>query len=304
MTRGELSSYIKDEAQNLGFSACGIAKAQAVEATSAQYCSQWVQEGNNGTMQYLERNCEKHYDPTLLVNGCKSIVVVALNYAPTKPIEGISHYALGADYHKVVKDRLFMLLNRINEKQQCQGRAFCDSAPVLERYWAVKAGLGWIGRNHQLIIPQKGSYFFIGELFIDIELEYDTPYTQNHCGNCKKCIESCPTCALKESGFDARRCLSYLTIEYRGELPENIGEKMGKCFYGCDRCQTACPHNRFAEPNNITELQPKAELLQMSAKEWSTLTKEQYDMLFSHSAVERCGYEQLMRNIRECENRK
>ena len=300
MTKSELTQYIKAEALRLGFDVCGIAKAQAVESPTAVFCDRWVKEGYNGTMGYLERNCDKRYDPTLLVEGCRSIIVVALNYTPSQAIEGISHYAQGEDYHKAVKERLLLLLKSINGKVPCNGRPFCDSAPVLERYWAVQAGLGWIGRNHQLIIPQKGSYFFLGELLIDAEPDYDRPFEQNHCGECRRCIESCPTGALDERCFDARKCLSYLTIEHRGELPENIGEKMGNCFYGCDRCQIACPHNRFAKPNSTPELQPKPELLMMTTERWRSLTKEEYDRLFKKSAVERCGYEQLMRNIKEC----
>ena len=299
MDRRELTQYIKAEAERLGFDVCGIAKAEAVDAAATGYCDSWVNDGCHGTMHYLERNCEKRYDPTLLVEGCRSIIVVAMNYFPAQAIEGISHYAQGKDYHKAVKDRLFMLLKSIDAESACHGRAFCDSAPVLERYWAVRAGLGWIGRNHQLIIPGRGSYFFLGELMVDIELEYDTPFGANHCGSCRKCIENCPTAALCEDRFDARHCLSYLTIEHRGDLPDNIGEKMGNCFYGCDRCQTACPHNRFATPNSTPELQPKPELLNMDSTKWQVLTKEEYDSLFAHSAVERCGYEQLMRNIRE-----
>lgn len=304
MTRSELTQYIKAEALRLGFDVCGIAKACAVDSATAAFCDGWIDAGLNGTMGYLERNREKRYNPTELVEGCRSIIVTALNYAPAQPVEGISHYAQGADYHKAVKDRLFLLLKSINEVMPCQGRPFCDSAPVLERYWAVQAGLGWTGRNHQLIIPGKGSYFFIGELMVDIELDYDTPFKSNHCGGCRRCIENCPTGALKENGFDARECLSYLTIEHRGDLPENIGKKMGNCFYGCDRCQTACPHNRFAKPNCTPELQPKDELLQMTPECWRSLTKEEYNRLFKKSAVERCGYEQLMRNIRESENGK
>lgn len=299
MTKSELTQYIKAEALRLGFDVCGIAKAEAVESSTAGFCDLWVKDGYNGTMGYLERNCDKRYDPTLLVEGCRSIIVVALNYTPSQAIEGISHYAQGEDYHKAVKDRLFLLLKSINDKAPCNGRQFCDSAPVLERYWAVQAGLGWIGRNHQLIIPQRGSYFFLGELLIDAELDYDKPFEQNHCGECRRCINNCPTAALDEHCFDARKCLSYLTIEHRGELPENIGEKMGNCFYGCDRCQTSCPHNRFAKPNNTPELQPTPELLQMTTERWHSLTKEEYDSLFRKSAVERCGYEQLMRNIKE-----
>lgn len=298
MTKSELTQYIKAEALRLGFDVCGIAKAETVESSTAGFCDRWVKDGYNGTMGYLERNCDKRYDPTLLVEGCRSIIVVALNYAPSQAIEGISHYAQGEDYHKAVKDRLFLLLKSIKGKTPCSGRPFCDSAPVLERYWAVQAGLGWIGRNHQLIIPKKGSYFFLGELLIDTELDYDKPFEHNHCGECRRCIDNCPTGALDEHCFDARKCLSYLTIEHRGELPENIGEKMGNCFYGCDRCQTSCPHNRFAKPNSTPELQPTDELLQMTAERWRSLTKEEYDRLFRKSAVERCGYEQLMRNIR------
>ena len=300
MTKSELTQYIKAEALRLGFDVCGIAKAEAVESSTAGFCDRWVKDGYNGTMDYLERNCDKRYDPTLLVEGCRSIIVVALNYAPSQAIEGISHYAQGEDYHKAVKDRLFLLLKSIKGKTPCSGRPFCDSAPVLERYWAVQAGLGWIGRNHQLIIPQRGSYFFLGELLIDTELDYDKPFEHNHCGECRRCIDNCPTAALDEHCFDARKCLSYLTIEHRGELPENFGEKIGNCFYGCDRCQTSCPHNRFAKPNSTPELQPTDELLQMTAERWRSLTKEGYDRLFKKSAVERCGYEQLMRNIKEC----
>ena len=300
MDRHRLTQQIKAEAKSLGFDVCGIAKAEAVESSTAGFCDRWVKDGYNGTMDYLERNCDKRYDPTLLVEGCRSIIVVALNYAPSQAIEGISHYAQGEDYHKAVKDRLFLLLKSIKGKTQCSGRPFCDSAPVLERYWAVQAGLGWIGRNHQLIIPQRGSYFFLGELLIDTELDYDKPFEHNHCGECRRCIDNCPTGALDEHCFDARKCLSYLTIEYRGELPENFGEKIGNCFYGCDCCQTSCPHNRFAKPNSTPELQPTDELLQMTAERWRSLTKEEYDRLFKKSAVERCGYEQLMRNIKEC----
>lgn len=297
MTREELTTYIKAEALRLGFDVCGIAKAGVVAHECEAMYNGWVTQGHQATMSYLERNCEKRFNPTLLVEGCKSIICVALNYAPKQPIEGIADYALGKDYHKIIKDKLHLLLQSINNICEVKGRAFCDSAPVQERYWAVVAGIGYIGRNRQLIIPGKGSKFFLGELFVDIELCYDAPYSRNLCGNCRKCIESCPGMALSDEGLDANRCLSYLTIEHRGELPENIGEKMGKCFYGCDRCQAVCPHNRFATPNDTPELQPNEELLKMTDDKWSTLTKELYETLFAGSAVERCGYEQLMRNI-------
>ena len=297
MTKEDLSIFIKSEAKRLGFDICGIAKAEAVAPEVAAMYNHWIEQGKHATMGYLERNSEKRFNPALLVDGCKSIISVAMNYAPKQAIKGIANYAQGKDYHKIVKDRLFLLLQSINNVCPVQGRAFCDSAPVLERHWAVKAGLGWIGRNRQLIIPHKGSYFFLGELFIDAELEYDTPFTADHCGNCQKCIDNCPTGALTANGFDARKCLSYLTIEYRGKLPEDIGKKMGNNFYGCDCCLKACPHNRFSIANTTPEFKPKDELKGMTIEKWRELTKEQYDKLFERSAVERCGYEQLMRNI-------
>lgn len=297
MEKKDLSIFIKSEAKRLGFDICGIAKAEAIPDDVAKTYGRWIEEERHGTMQYLQRNCDKRFNPTLLVEGCKSIVVVAMNYAPEAPIEGIASYAIGNDYHKVIKDRLYTLLDSINSIHPIKGRAFCDSAPVLERYWAVKAGLGWVGTNRQLTIPGKGSHFFLGELLIDAELAYDTPFIGNNCGKCRKCIENCPTGALTDNGFDARKCLSYLTIEYREDLPENIGKKMKKTFYGCDCCLKACPHNRFAVPNDIPEFKPKEELLDMDCEKWKNLTKEQYNILFKESAVERCGYEQLKRNI-------
>ena len=297
MTREELTAHVKTEALRLGFDVCGISKAGAVDNEVTAMYNGWIGQGKNATMQYLERNCEKRFNPTLLVEGCRSIISVAMNYAPAQSIEGIADYAQGKDYHKIVKDRLYLLLQSIDNVQSAQGRAFCDSAPVLERYWAVKSGIGYIGRNRQLIIPGKGSKFFLGELFVDIELCYDTPLERNLCGNCHKCIENCPGKALDENGLDANRCLSYLTIEHRDTLPEDIGKKMGNCFYGCDRCQAVCPHNRFAKPNTTPELQPSEALLRMTKEKWQALTREEYDKLFAGSAVERCKHEQLMRNI-------
>ena len=300
MDKKELTQFIKAEALRLGFTVCGIAQAAPVDARTAEYLEKWVNEGRHGTMGYLERNCDKRSDPTLLFPGCRSIICVALNYFPGSIEEDrlhISRYALGRDYHKAVKDRLFMLLQAINGKEKVGGRPFCDTAPLLERYWATRAGIGWIGKNHQLIVPGAGTHFFLGELLIDAELEYDTPLEGNRCGECSKCIDACPTNALTADGFDARLCLSYLTIEHRGELPENIGEKMGNCFYGCDRCQKWCPHNRFATPTQVTEFTPSAALLAMDESDWKGLTEERYKELFGNSAVERCGYGQLMRNI-------
>lgn len=298
MDKKELTQYIKSEAKRLGFDICGITEAKVVDDNiQKEYC-RWINAANHGAMHYLERNSDKRFDPGLLVEGCRSIIVVAMNYYPQQRITGISDYAIGKDYHKVVKERLFQLLKSINEKTRVKGRAFCDSAPVLERYWAVQAGLGWIGKNRQLIIPGKGSCFFLGELIVDIELDYDRAFESNHCGDCYKCIEACPGRALTDRGFDARKCLSYLTIEYRGELLPETGALLGDCFYGCDRCSAVCPHNRFSTPNITEEFQPREDLLKMGVNDWENLTKEEYDKLFADSAVERCGYEQLMRNIK------
>lgn len=298
MTKEELSLFIKSEAQRLGFDICGIAKAEAVSSAYIETYNRWITEEKHGTMHYLQRNCDKRFNPTELVEDCRSIIVVAMNYTPQEEIEGIASYAIGKDYHKVIKDKLYTLLNSINSIHPAKGRAFCDSAPVLERYWAVNAGIGWIGHNRQLTIPGKGSYFFLGELLIDIELTYDQPFKENHCGKCRRCIDNCPAGALSTDGLDARKCLSYLTIEYRGDLPEEIGAKMKKNFYGCDCCLKACPHNRFATPSTIPEFRPDEELRRMNMEKWANLTREQYNRLFAQSAVERCGYEQLMRNIK------
>ena len=295
----KLSTLIKRRAAELGFSACGIAKAEAVNADVRKYFEEWIASGSHGEMGYMSGNFEKRMDPTLLVEGCRSIIVVAQNYFPATASPQISRYAQGKDYHRVVKDKLFQLLEYINSIVPAKGRAFCDSAPVLERYWAVQAGLGTCGRNRHLIIPGCGTHFFLGELLVDIEAEYDEPLKESLCKGCNACVRNCPAGALSENGLDARRCLSYLTIEYRGELPTATGEKMGECFYGCDRCQSACPHNRATQPHNEPQFVPSEELLAMSVSDWKVLTKEKFDTLFKDSAVQRCGYEQLMRNIKE-----
>ena len=296
-----LSLLIKERAAELGFSACGIVKVEAVDDAVRREYEEWIAQGAHGEMGYMARNLEKRMNPALLVEGCRSMVVVALNYYPRTSSPHISKYAQGKDYHRVVKDKLFRLLEYINVHTPVKGRAFCDSAPVLERYWAVRAGIGTCGRNRQLILPGCGTHFFLGELFIDAEAEYDAPLKENLCNNCNACIRNCPTGALGEKGFDARRCLSYLTIEYRGGLPTTVGKQMGECFYGCDRCQTVCPHNRVAQPHEEPQFAPADELIAMKSNDWKNLTKEKFDILFKDSAVQRCGYEQLMRNIKASE---
>lgn len=293
----QLASLIKQKAKELGFHSCGITAAKSVSEEVRSKFEQWIAAGHNGEMAYMAGNLEKRMNPALLVEGSRSIIVVAQNYYTGTANPHLSVYAQGKDYHKIIKDKLYLLLEYINSLHPTRGRAFCDSAPVLERYLATQAGIGWCGRNRQLIIPGAGTHFFLGELFIDLELEYDSPCTAQHCGNCRACIDACPGKALSEEGIDARRCLSYLTIEYRGELPQEIKDAAGASFYGCDKCQSVCPHNRFATPHSEPLLTPCDELLAMDTEAWKNLTKEKFDTLFNGSAVQRCGYEQLMRNI-------
>ena len=298
-----LSHEIKAEALRLGFSACGIARAEPVDEATAAAFREWLQSGGHATMQYMENYEDKRLDPRLLMPGVKSIISVALNYTPETPVKGFANYAIGKDYHDIVKQKLHQLANSslFTLHSSLNYRAFSDSAPVLERYWAMKAGLGFIGKNHQLIIPGMGSQFFLGELFVDIELEPDAPCRQ-HCGNCHRCIDACPTEALEEEGFRGGLCLSYLTIENRGDIPEEAAQKMGETFYGCDRCQQVCPWNAKAKPTAEPLLQPTSELLSMKDEDWQQLSVEQYRKLFKGSAVKRAKYEGLMRNIKAIRN--
>ena len=319
------SNSIKAEARRLGFFACGIAKAEPVDDDTARAYKSWLQNGGHADMHYLENYLDKRLDPRLLVPGTKNIICVALCYAPARRIPDdqyqIAAYAYGHDYHDVMKQKLrqlaaFIAGNGENKEEKDEHdqtthtthpspitQPFCDTAPVLERYWAVRAGLGWIGRNHQLIIPHAGSMFFLGELFVDIELPADTPMP-NRCGTCRRCIDACPTHALSQSPstrqslFRGELCLSYHTIENRAdELPPNIARHLGTSIYGCDRCQQVCPWNRFALPATEPLLQPSPELLQMTKEQWEHLTVEDYQRLFKGSAVKRAKYSGLTRNI-------
>ena len=305
------SATIKSLAQDMGFFTCGIAKAAPVDEAIAQKYRRWLENGEEASMAYMSNYLEKRLDPRLLVPGVRSIISLALNYAPAQQIpEGehqIAAYALGQDYHDLMKQKMRELAIKITERWQLPSkengeepsiRCFCDTAPVLERYWAQKAGLGWIGRNHQLIIPHAGSMFFLGEIFLPYEADvYDEPMS-NRCGNCHRCIDACPTQAIiPNEDFHAERCLSYQLIENRGELSDEAKNNMGNTIYGCDRCQTACPWNRFATPNTEPALQPKPELLSMSKEKWHNLTVEDYQRLFKGSAVKRVKYDGLKRNI-------
>ena len=299
------SEWIVEEAVKMGFDACGIAQATALEEESA-HVEQWLEDGREGEMGYLTRNKEKRYDPRLLVEGTKSIVTVLYNYYPQQQIgDGeqykIAKYAYGADYHEVLKRKMRQLLERIEaETGKLEGtRVFVDSAPVLDRAWAVRCGLGFIGKNTTLIHPKKGSFFFIGHLFLPLELEATGQPLTNRCGRCTKCIDACPTGALEEPfHIDARKCISYLTIEYKGSLEGHDPKAFQGWMYGCDICQDACPYNRFVLPNLEPEFQPSERLVAMREDDWKNLTKEKFDELFKHSAVQRAGFEGLKRNIK------
>ena len=299
-----LSQWIVAEAEAIGFDACGIASATVLDEESA-HVEQWLDEGHEGEMGYLTRNKEKRYDPRLLVEGTKSIVTVLYNYFPKQQIgdQGrykIAKYAYGADYHDVLKRKMRQLLERIETQTgKLEGtRVFVDSAPVLDRAWAVRSGLGFIGKNTTLIHPKKGSFFFIGHLFLPIALEETgTPMT-NRCGRCTKCIDACPTGAL-EAPFqiDARKCISYLTIEYKGSLEGHDPSRFNGWMYGCDICQDVCPYNRFALPNMEPEFHPSERLQAMKEDDWQSLDKEGFEALFKHSAMQRAGFKGLKRNI-------
>ena len=302
---GETGLAIKTEALRLGFSACGFAKAEPVSEEMARVLDHWTDNGYHADMQYMERNRYLRLDPTQLVPGCRTLIVVALNYYPKHllPAEGyqIAYYAYGKDYHRVMKDKLYQLFSYIKMLvPHVEGRAFCDTAPLLERYWAMKAGLGFIGLNRQLIIPGKGSYFFLGVLAVDAEIEglSDSPIIEGiSCGGCKRCLMACPTGALTLDGIDCRRCLSYLTIEHRGPIPDGMVQKLGRRIYGCDTCQQVCPYNKNAQSTEEIAFDMPSEVADLTAQDWHELTPERYKALFKHSAIERAGYEGLMRNI-------
>ena len=298
---------LKAEALRLGFSACGVSPAEPVGAADCDAFVRWIDEGCHADMGYLAANLDKRLDPTLLVEGARSVVSVALNYFPPRDIPPgeyrLAWYALGEDYHTVMKDKLARLLDYLHTLLPgVSGRAFCDTAPLLERYWAWRGGLGWVGKHTQLILPHAGSAFFLGELVVDCTLTYDTPLP-SRCGTCDRCLRACPTGALtRPRHLDARRCLSYLTIENRGEIPPEAASSLGDSIYGCDRCQQACPWMRFARPTDEARLHPRDGLLAMRRADWRRLDVETYRRLFKGSAVKRAKFEGLTRNIRATDN--
>lgn len=301
--RARYSKLIKDEAERLGFMQCGISKAEFLEE-EAPRLEKWLTNNHHGKMAYMENHFDKRLDPRLLVDGAKSVISLTLNYYsdaeqidPESP--KISKYAYGSDYHQVIKQKLFELLEFIGENiGEVAGRAFVDSAPVLDRAWAKRAGIGWIGKNSNLISKKSGSFFFLAELIVDLDLQYDNAFETDHCGTCTKCIDACPTEAiLSPFIIDAKKCISYLTIELKDEIPNQFNDKMDNWMFGCDVCQDVCPWNRFSVPHSEPAFQPNENLLQMKKTDWLDITEEVFQTIFKNSAVKRTKFKGLTRNI-------
>jgi epoxyqueuosine reductase len=297
------SQSIKKKAIEIGFDACGISPAKGLK-DEASHLRDWLEAGKNGSMAYMSNYFEKRVNPADLVDGSKSVISVLLNYYTEKKQEDpeapvISKYALGKDYHYILKERLLKLLVFIQtELSPCNGRVFVDSAPLLEKALAKESGLGWIGKNTLLIHPRMGSFLFIGELVLDLELEYDLPFGNNLCGSCSRCMDSCPTSAIiAPMHLDARKCLSYLTIETKEAIPEALTKKLSNRLVGCDICQEVCPWNSKAHQHDITEFHPKQELLDMTCEDWKRLEKPVYNKLFKKSAVQRAGFDRIKRTL-------
>jgi epoxyqueuosine reductase len=305
----EKSEAIRKKALKLGFSDCGFSKAGPLPE-DAERLKNWLSEGRQAGMGYMANYFEKRTDPTLLVEGARSVISLLYNYYtdrvqqdPRAPV--LSKYAYGKDYHPVIKKKMNHLLDFIrSEYGEVNGRVFVDSAPVLDRAWARKAGLGWIGKNSSLISRKAGSFVFIGELITDLELEYNQLPESDFCGSCVRCIEACPTDAiLSDRTLDAGRCISYQTIENKGKIPAEIAEKLTNHFFGCDICQDVCPWNRNVLRHDEPLFEPAEGLLEMPAADWQEMDPEQYRRLFKGSAVQRAGYPKIMDTIKLlCDN--
>ena len=300
--RAKYSQIIKSEAKSLGFYDCGISKAEPLKK-EAEYLKKWIAEKRQGEMQFMENYFDKRTNPTKLVENAKSVISVIYNYFPKELQKEntykISKYAYGKDYHFIVKRMLKSLLSTIQGKipEELNGRVFVDSAPVMDKVWAQKAGLGWIGKNTNLISRKYGSFVFIGEIITDIELSYDKPI-KDYCGSCRKCLDACPTGALTAPyEIDASKCISYYTIEKKGDLPENMEGKFKDWIFGCDICQDVCPWNLRQIPHNEPEFEPHTDLLNLSKPDWEKLSREHFNEIFRKSAVKRTKYQGLKRNI-------
>ncbi len=296
------SKLIKAEAKRLGFLSCGISKAGFLEE-EAPRLENWLNQNHHGEMKYMENHFDKRLNPTLLVDDAKSVISLLLNYYPSETQSSdsykISKYAYGEDYHFVIKEKLKELLQTIQtEIGEVSGRAFVDSAPVLDKAWAAKSGLGWIGKNSNLLTQQVGSFYFIAELVVDLDLEYDYA-TTDHCGTCTACIDACPTEAIVSPYVvDGSKCISYFTIELKENIPQEMKGKMDDWIFGCDVCQDVCPWNRFSKSHNEPLFNPNPELLSMTKKDWEEITEETFKKVFKNSAVKRTKLDGLKRNIK------
>ncbi|MBP6024116.1 tRNA epoxyqueuosine(34) reductase QueG [Ferruginibacter sp.] len=295
---------IKQQAKQLGFDYCGIAKAVKLEE-DAKRLENWLNKSYNGAMKYMENHFDLRIDPSKLVPGAKSVITLLLNYFPSAPqntdTPKISKYAFGNDYHEVIRNKLRLLLQYTKENiGEVNGRGFVDSAPVLERAWAQKSGLGWIGKNGNLINKQAGSFYFIATLIVDLELEYDNPVAKDYCGSCTKCITECPTEAiLPDKVIDGSKCISYFTIELKDALiPDAMKGKFENWMFGCDVCQDVCPWNRFSKPNNEINFFPLPEILNFTKNDWEELTEENFKIIFKDSPIKRTKFTGIKRNLK------
>ncbi len=295
------SQIIKAESKRLGFLSCGISKAGFLEEDAARL-ENWLNQNMNGQMSYMENHFDKRLDPTKLVEGAKSVISLLLNYYPSElqnpEAYKISKYAYGQDYHHVIKEKLKELLFFIQtEIGEVSGRAFVDSAPVLDKAWAAKSGLGWIGKNSNLITQKTGSFYFIAELIVDLDLEYDTA-TTDHCGSCTACIDACPTEAIVAPYIvDGSKCISYFTIELKESLPQEMKGKFDDWMFGCDVCQDVCPWNRFSKPHNEPLFQASPEIIKYSKSDWEEITNDTFQKVFQNSALKRTKFEGIKKNI-------
>jgi epoxyqueuosine reductase len=297
------TDFIKAKANDLGFISCGISKSGFLENEVERF-EKWLKNSYHGKMSYMERNFDKRMDTTKLVEESKSIISLLYNYYPTKKINDqnnfkISKYAYGNDYHFIIKDKLKRLLAEMRDEiGEINGRVFVDSAPILERAWAKKSGLGWVGKNTNLISKKTGSFFFIAEIIVDLDLNYDSE-VRDHCGSCTACLDACPTNALYEPyKIDASKCISYFTIELKEQFPSDLKKDFNDWIFGCDICQDICPWNKLSKPNNEPLLKPKEQLKKYNKKDWVELTDEVFKVVFKESPLKRTKYEGLKRNIK------